>query len=169
MKGRDEELFDALTRARYPELLRFGRVLAGSTEGGADLVQGALERTLRSWSRLQAKHDPEGYIRRIMVNRSLSLRRRSWREQVVESVPDRPDGIPDSDRQVWVLLGELPARQRAVIALRFLDDLSVAEVASILGISEGTVKSQTAKAKAHLRAALSALIEEGVDDGSSGR
>jgi RNA polymerase sigma-70 factor (sigma-E family) len=150
---RDEhrESFDAFVRARLPELLRFGRALTGSSEAAADLVQDALERTLVAWHRLESRDEPEGYVRRIMVNRNISVWRKLRREHVTADVYDR--GLEDRqfDHDLWRALGMLPPRQRAVVVLRYYEDLSEADIARILGCSVGTVKSQASKALAKLR------------------
>jgi RNA polymerase sigma-70 factor (sigma-E family) len=161
---RDEDLesFDAFVRARLPELLRFGRALTGSPDAAADLVQDALERTLLAWGRLESRDEPEGYVRRIMVNRNISVWRKLHREHVTADVYDR--GVEDRmfDHDMWRALGALPPRQRAVIVLRYYEDLSEAEIARTLGCSVGTVKSQASKAIAKLRAAV---VREVSDDG----
>lgn len=148
---RDIDAFDAFVRARLPDLLRFGRALTGSSEAAADLVQDALERTMLAWNRLDSQADPEGYVRRVMVNRNISLWRKFGREHVTEEVYDagREDAHNDSD--LWAALRQLPPRQRAVVALRYYEDMSEAEIARILGCSPGTVKSQASKALAKLR------------------
>ena len=144
--------FDAFVRARLPELLRFGRALTGSDEAAADLVQDALERTLLQWPHLQSREQPEGYVRRVMINRNISIWRRLRHERVTEEVPERGDHDSHRDRELWQAIRELPPRQRAVIALRYYEDLTEAEVAVVMGCSVGTVKSQGAKALAKLRA-----------------
>lgn len=150
------EVFDAFVRERMPELLRFGYVLAGSPDAAADLVQDALERTLAAWPRVKQRDDPEGYVRRTMVNRNVSIWRKQRRERIVEEVPDQPavsdDGLPDEELQS--ALADLPRRQRAVLLLRFAEDLSEQQVANLMGCSVGTVKSQTHKALAKLRTRL---------------
>jgi RNA polymerase sigma-70 factor (sigma-E family) len=147
----EQAAFDAFVRARLPELLRFGRALTGCDEAAADLVQDALERTLLRWPHLQSREQPEGYVRRVMINRNISLWRRSRRERLTDDVPDRGDSDSHRDGELWRAIRELPPRQRAVIALRYYEDLSEAEVAAVLGCSVGTVKSQTAKALTKLR------------------
>ncbi|UYM04538.1 SigE family RNA polymerase sigma factor [Solicola gregarius] len=144
--------FDAFVRARLPDLLRFGRMLTGSDEAAADLVQDALERTIMHWSRVESRDDPEGYVRRVMVNRNISIWRRLRRERITDTLPD--DGYVDRhrDRELWEALLTLPPRQRAVIALRYYEDKTEADVAAILGCSVGTVKSQASKAITKLRA-----------------
>ncbi len=151
MRDEDREAFDAFVRGRLPDLVRFGRALTGSTEAGQDLVQDALERTLLAWNRLESRGDPEGYVRRIMVNRNISIWRKFGREHVTDQVFDQ--GTEDShfDDDLWRALTSLPTKQRAVIALRYYEDMSEADIARTLGCSVGTVKSQASKALAKLR------------------
>jgi RNA polymerase sigma-70 factor (sigma-E family) len=152
VKSREHDGFDAFVRARLPELLRFGRALTGSEEAGADLVQDALERTLLHWRRVESQQDPEGYVRRIMVNRNISLWRKFGRERPTDRVPEQSSmaAEPD-DGATWAAVQQLPPRQRAVIALRYYEDLSEAQIAAVLGCSVGTVKSQSSKAMRTLR------------------
>jgi RNA polymerase sigma-70 factor (sigma-E family) len=154
VRDEDRESFDAFVRARLPELLRFGRALTGSSDSAADLVQDALERTLIAWGRLEARDEPEGYVRRIMVNRNISIWRKLRREHVTADVHD--SGIEDRrfDLDMWRALSALPPRQRAVVVLRYYEDQSEADIARILGCSVGTVKSQASKALAKLRATV---------------
>jgi RNA polymerase sigma-70 factor (sigma-E family) len=156
VRNDDEEAFDAFVRARMPELLRFGHMLTGSPDAAADLVQDALERTLAAWHRVHNRDDPEGYVRRTMVNRNVSIWRRRRREQLVDDVPDQGhhDDPQLPDPALQQALAALPRKQRAVIVLRFAEDLSERRVAEILGCSVGTVKSQTFKALAKLRTRL---------------
>jgi len=151
MREEDREAFDAFVRARLPDLVRFGRSLTGSTEAGQELVQDALERTLLAWNRLDSRDDPEGYVRRIMVNRNISIWRKFGREHVTDEVFDRGSEDAHFDDDLWQALKSLPTKQRAVIALRYYEDMSEAEIARTLGCSVGTVKSQASKALAKLR------------------
>jgi RNA polymerase sigma-70 factor (sigma-E family) len=157
---RGPDAFDAFVRGRYAELLRFGRALTGSTEDGADLLHDALSSTLLAWRRVESQGDPEGYVRRAMVNRNISLWRRRRRERdhlATMQPPASRDDDPTWELSVWAAVRALPARQRTVVALRFYADMPVTEVAAHMGCSEGTVKSQTAKAVAKLRACLGDL------------
>ncbi len=141
----------AFVSARGPDLVRFGRSLTGATESGEDLVQDALERTLAAWYRLDAGGDPEGYVRRIMVNRNISIWRKLGREYVTDQVVDRGTEDRHFDGDLWEALKSLPTKQRAVIVLRYYEDLSEADIARTLGCSVGTVKSQASRALARLR------------------
>ncbi|MBM7520237.1 SigE family RNA polymerase sigma factor [Nocardioides nitrophenolicus] len=149
---RDDAAFDAFVAARLPHLIRLGRALAGDEQRGADLVQDALERALPRWRRLD---DPEAFVRRAMVNRSISVWRKLRRER---PLPERDPGSVTTDRphdhDLYAAVRRLPPRQRAVIALRFYEDLTEAQTADVLGCSVGTVKSQAHRALAVLRAEL---------------
>lgn len=150
----DEErrqAFDEFARARMPELLRFGHALTGSPHAAADLVQDALERTMLAWSRVENQGDPEGYVRRIMVNRNISIWRKFGREHPTDEIFDRGTEDTHLDDDLWRALKSLPTKQRAVIALRYYEDMSEADIARTLGCSVGTVKSQASKALAKLR------------------
>jgi RNA polymerase sigma-70 factor (sigma-E family) len=159
--------FDEYVRGRHGELLRFAHVLCGDRHLAADLVQDALERTGMSWKRLRDQDDPEGYVRRIIVNLYLNRWRRMRRERLVEQVPDQP--VPESDSRwdtrLWRMLAQLPRQQRAVVVLRFYEDLTEAAIADVLGCSVGTVKSNSSRALAKLRVALAPLgAVESVED-----
>ncbi|MBE1611166.1 SigE family RNA polymerase sigma factor [Actinopolymorpha pittospori] len=156
MRSEEEEAFDAFVRGRMPELLRFGHMLTGNADAAADLVQDALERTLAAWPRVRNREDPEGYVRRTMVNRNVSIWRRRRREYLMDDLPDETQHVdpPLPDQELHKALNSLPRRQRAVLVLRFSEDLSERQTAELLGCSVGTVKSQTFKALAKLRAQL---------------
>jgi RNA polymerase sigma-70 factor (sigma-E family) len=147
--------FDDFVRSRHAALLRFAHVLCGDPHLAADLVQDALERTGLAWPRIAAKDDPEGYMRRTIVNRYLGLWRRRQRERVVPEVPEVGyEEAGPRDGALWQLLGTLPRQQRAVLVLRFYEDLSLVEIADVLGCSVGTVKSNSSRALAKLRQAM---------------
>jgi RNA polymerase sigma-70 factor (sigma-E family) len=161
---RDEE-FSAFVRAHRIELLRSASLLtAGDTHLAEDLVQTALARLYVAWPRMRRTTTPTAYAWRIIVNAHIDeTRRPRWRrERSVPELPDRPDAstpatLPsglDGDT-IRAALAALPPRMRAVIVLRHWMDLSVEDTADLLGCTEGTVKSQTAKATARLRALLS--------------
>lgn len=146
--------FDAFVAARWPHLLRVAYLLAGDWAAAEDLLQNALVKAWFAWRRISG--DPEPYVRRIVVNAFLSGRRRRWRAEVpVETLPE-PTGVDPlaghGDRDVlWRALGRLPAKQRAVLVLRYFEDLSEEQIAATLGVRAGTVKSQASKALARLR------------------
>jgi RNA polymerase sigma-70 factor (sigma-E family) len=151
--------FDDFVRARLPHLLRLGRALTGDEHRGADLVQDALERALPKWDRIESD-DPEGYVRRIMVNRNVSVWRAVRRERLTDSAPDRAHHDPERDDALFDALRRLPVRQRTVIALRYLADQTEAQTAALMGCSVGAVKSQTHAAMQHLRELLGPQEDE---------
>jgi RNA polymerase sigma-70 factor (sigma-E family) len=153
MQLREERpAYDEFVLARLPHLLRFGRALTGSEHAAADLVQDALERTLLKWDSIAGNAEP--YVRRAMVNRHVSLWRKWRHEQPTGELTDAGyvDRVADPD--LWAALRKLAPRQRAVLALRYFEDLTEAETAAILGCSIGTVKSQAHDAMARLRSML---------------
>jgi RNA polymerase sigma-70 factor (sigma-E family) len=156
--------FDEYVRARHPALLRFAHVLCGDAHLAADLVQDALERTGLRWRRLLDQEDPEGYVRRVIVNQYLNRLRRLRREHLVADVPDRAgdEHSTGTDDPIRQLLASLPRRQRAVVVLRFYEDMTEAAIAEVLGCSLGTVKSNSSRALAKLRSALAAQTVEGL-------
>lgn len=143
-----------------PALLRFGHVLTGSPQEAEDLVQEALARCLRRWRRATAE-DPVAYARRVMVNIHLTRWRR-WGSRV--RLGDVPEPVADDATlrrtDDWDALRRalerLPARQRTVVVLRYLEDLPDPYIAALLGCSPGTVRSQAARALAALRPLLTA-------------
>jgi len=152
----DTAAFDAFVRARLPALLRFAYALTGDPHTAADLVQDALERTGMRWGKVERQGDPEGYVRRAILNGRVSRWRKHRRETLVDCVPERLTSyeVPGRDEQLWQLLATLPPRQRAVLVLRYYEDMSEVQIAATLGCSPGTVKSQSSKALAKLRVAL---------------
>lgn len=154
--------FEEFVRTRHVELLRFAHVLCGDPYQAGDLVQDALERTGMAWDRLRRQDDPEGYVRRAILNGYLSRRRRLGREHLSDTLPDTGrDDPPPRDDRLWRELAALPRQQRAVIVLRYYLDLSEAQIAAHLGCSTGTVKSTTARAMAKLRQSLAPQALDG--------
>ncbi|GAA3569562.1 SigE family RNA polymerase sigma factor [Nonomuraea rosea] len=145
------EDFDEFVRARGDALLRYGYVLAGNSEDAADLAQEALARLGDAWPRVRKKHDPEGYVRTIMVRLHIKSWRRRHREDLVAAVPERGEFDRYGDAALWAGLQELPRKQRAVLVLRYYEDLPDQEIAEILGVSRGTVRSQASRALDKLR------------------
>ena len=146
--------FDAFVVARSPALLRTAYLLTRDHALAEDLLQTALTRAWFAWDRIDG--DPEPYVRRILVNTYASWWRRKWNgEHATEVLPEgsRDDFASDSSssHDLWEALGRLTRRQRAVVVLRYFEDLTEVEAAKALGVSVGTVKSQTSKAMARLR------------------
>lgn len=148
--------FSEYMKARQPSLLRTAYLLTGDLAGAEDLVQNAFAKLYLSWDKVRDQGSLDGYVRRIVVNEHNSLWRRAWkrRERPSDTVPDTAvlDDYQDGRAaELWRYIEGLPPRQRAVIVLRYYEDLSEAEIAATLGISAGTVKSQASRALATLR------------------
>ena len=161
----DEGDFDAFVVARSPALLRTAYFLTQDEGLAEDLLQTALTKAWFAWRRIDGP--PEAYVRRVLVTTSASWWRRRWtRETPTERLPEqaRADNLegPAGDQDLWEAIGHLPARQRAVVVLRYLEDRTEVETAELLGCSVGTVKSQCAKALAKLRldSALEPITDE---------
>ncbi len=149
--------FREFVELRYAQLLRTAYLLTGSREAAEDLVQTALLTTMRHWSRV---NDPLSYVRRAMANQRISLWRRiGSRELLTNWFPER--GAPDGSQQhadrdaLLTALNRLPVRMRAVVVLRYCEDMSEAATAQALGCSVGTVKSQAAAGLRRLRQLIS--------------
>jgi RNA polymerase sigma-70 factor (sigma-E family) len=156
-----EEEFREFVAARSSALLRTAYLLAGDWATAEDLLQTALTKTYLAWKRLGRIEAVEPYTRRVLVNTATSWWRRRWHgERPTEVLPEQPG--PDRHEEalerdvLWQHVRSLPARQRAVLVLRFYEDLSEAQTAELLEISPGTVKSQTARALSTLRKRLAA-------------
>lgn len=149
--------------ARRGSLLRIAWLLTGEGAGAEDLVQTALLRCWPRWSRVRRMADIDAYVHKIMSNAYVSGRRRHWRCEVPTAVVPEPPTvkpIDDDGAELLAALGRLPRGQRAVVVLRFAEDLSERQTAALLGCSVGTVKSQTARALAALRADASLSTED---------
>ncbi|ANS78531.1 putative RNA polymerase ECF-subfamily sigma factor [Serinicoccus hydrothermalis] len=167
---REPDGFREFVTDRSPALLRTAWMLTGDAHRAEDLLQTALTRTWPHWSRIREQH-PEAYVRKVMVRTNASWWSRRWRgERPTEDLTaaaarsgdasstraeaaDPQQGIPERIDLARALRA-LPVRQRQCVVLRHFDDLSVAETARLMGCSEGTVKSQTAKGLASLRTAI---------------
>ncbi|BCL15504.1 hypothetical protein GCM10017556_32430 [Micromonospora sagamiensis] len=167
-----EEEFREFVAARSGALLRTAYLLAGDWATAEDLLQTALTKTYLAWKRNGGIDAVEPYARRVLVNTSTSWWRRRWHgERPTEVLPERPatDEIEQQlDRDaLWRHLRALPARQRAVLVLRYYEDLSEAQTAALLNISVGTVKSQTSRALNTLRRRLGSEDALGLSAGAS--
>lgn len=158
MDEASEREFSQFVHARGAALLRVAYALTGEQHAAEDLLQTALAKTMLRWSKING--DAEPYVRRVLYHEHISWWRRRWRraESTVADLPEPAmSGHPDiaaetGDRlHVRAALAGLPPRQRAVLVLRYLEDLSVGQVAELLGCSEGTVASQTHRALVTLR------------------
>jgi RNA polymerase sigma-70 factor (sigma-E family) len=149
--------FEDFVAGRLPALLRYATLVAGNRHDASDLVQSALEKTGVRWRTVTTNGSPEAYVRRAILNAHISRWRRRRREVLVQDTPEvawAPPAAAWEHGELWAALQQLPPRQRAVVVLRYYEDLSEREIALALGIAPGTVKSQASKALDALRATL---------------
>jgi len=150
-----EASFEEYVVARSAALLRTAYLLTGNRADAEDLLQTALAKTYLAWDRIRDREAVDGYVRRTLVNTQTSFWRRKRPEALYDEPPERPgrDAHADADLHdaLWTALSRLGRKQRAIVVLRYYEDLSEAETAALLGISVGTVKSTTSRALAVLR------------------
>ena len=161
MLAKDEDDFTDFVAASSARLLRTAYLVTGDPQQAQDLLQIALERTYRRWGRVRRSQLPEAYVRRMIVNAATDAWRAARGRQTVvldeTHAPPRPDAaVSDliTRQALFACVRELPVGQRAVLVLRYFDDLTEAETARVLGCSVGTIKSQHARAIARLRQLL---------------
>ncbi|WP_240649314.1 SigE family RNA polymerase sigma factor [Streptomyces sp. Z26] len=151
--------FTSYVRTRGPVLLRTARSLTANPCDAEDLLQTALAKTYMAWERIEDHRALDGYVRRALVNtRTSQWRKRRIDEFAVEELPE-PEPLPGPDPAeqqavrdaMWRAVLKLPARQRAMVVLRYYEDLSEVQTAEVLGVSVGTVKSAVSRALAKLR------------------
>ncbi|MCB0906022.1 MAG: SigE family RNA polymerase sigma factor [Nocardioidaceae bacterium] len=154
----ERDSFEEYVAGRYAALVRSAYLLVGNRADAEDLVQMTLAKVVPVWQRIE--EDPERYVRTVLVRESVNRwRRRRWREVSVAELPqpatgEAVDAVVGDRATLREALDRLSPRQRAVVVLRFYEDLPVAEVAQLMRCSEGTVKSQTHDAMARLRHVL---------------
>lgn len=169
MRQPDEESFRRFAVEHAVRLRRSAYLFCGDWHLAEDLMQTTLIKIYRHWTRVQKDESLANYSRTVLLRTWLDEKRRPFRrsEQSEAAVPERLDdarGPADSPDRLWARelvhkgLLRLPPRQRAVLVLRYFDDLSVAEAAEVMGCSAGTVKSQTARGLDALRASVSQLV-----------
>lgn len=160
MARRDAGEFNSFVLGSQPGLRRTAYLMCGDWQLASDHVQEALIRVYRHWPRLRGEAEARSYARKAVVSVVIDAkRRRSSSEVPVHDVRDAPGAADEAERSadrdlLTRCLAQVPARQRACLVLRYYDDLSVSEVAGVLGVSEGTVKSQTARGLETLQAAF---------------
>ena len=152
--------FASYVRARQPVLLRTARSLTANPSDAEDLLQTALTKTYVAWERIEDHRALDGYVRRALLNtRTSQWRKRRVDEFVCEELPE-PESVPGgndpAEQQalhdaMWRAIMKLPARQRAMVVLRYYEDLSEVQTAEVLGVSVGTVKSAVSRALGKLR------------------
>lgn len=151
-----EDSFRQYVAARLPSLSRVARLLVGDVHLAEDLVQTALAKAARHWERIVSRGDPDPYVRRILYTEHVSWWRRRRVREVLDTELDQEPVAAAVDVPLRVTLeralARLTPKQRAVLVLRFYEDLTEAQTAELLEVSVGTVKSQTRHALARLRA-----------------
>jgi RNA polymerase sigma-70 factor (sigma-E family) len=159
-----EDDFTEFVRASSARLFRTAYAVCGDYQLAEDALQAAYATAYSRWRRVSSAANPEAYVQRMVLNQILSWRRRlaSRRETPSAHPPETgqlasPETVLADVDEVWRALATLPPRQRAVVVLRYVEDLSVADTATALGVREGTVKSQAAAAVSRLRGRLGPL------------
>jgi RNA polymerase sigma-70 factor (sigma-E family) len=158
--AKDEDAFEAFVAARSGDLLRTAVLLTRDRGHAEDLLQTALVKAYRRWNRIDG--DPYPYVRRVLVTSAASWRRLRTTQEIVSLPdhewvsPDATEDVPDRERMADAL-ATLPPRMRAVLVLRYTEDLSEAATAELLGCSVNTVRSQTVRGLARLRTLLGAV------------
>jgi RNA polymerase sigma-70 factor (sigma-E family) len=154
--------FEEFVASRGRDLWRTAWLLTGDSHKAEDLVQTTLAKCWSRWSSISREGSPEAYVRRAMLNTYTDWWRRKWNGErpahVLPEPPARYNGSVDERHDTLAALASLPRGQRAVLVLRYYEDLTEAQTAEVLGISVGTVKSQTSRALSALRS--SPILQE---------
>ncbi len=154
--------YEEFADSRLSALLRYAVMLTGDPYTAEDLVQDTMVRVQLNWKRVSHSDSPDRYVRRMLTNQFIDLRRGSWwRRVLLRAEADPAVAVPtdhahdsaERDR-VWGMLGRLPKRQRAALVLRFYEDMSDQEITDVLGCAVGTVRSSVSRALATLRTEL---------------
>jgi RNA polymerase sigma-70 factor (sigma-E family) len=164
--------FDQFVAAHVDDLLRTAYLIVWDEGEAEDLVQECLLKVARRWPRIRRMEQPRAYARRILVNlaRDGALHQAQRRRELEPETPQSPiatDPLPALEARAELLqaLGQLQERQRAVLVLRYFNDLTEAQVAEVLGCSPGTVKSSASRGLARLREALQPVpLHEGASN-----
>jgi RNA polymerase sigma-70 factor (ECF subfamily) len=143
--------------------------LTGSVADSDDLVQEAFSTAYRRWSEVSRLDNPSAWVRKVIVNKAMSRGRRLRRElfavtRLRNRPPSESPSVDAADAELWKFVGELPRQQAAAIALHYIEDLPIDEIAAILGCSAGAVKTHLSRGRHTLAAKLNARPEEGSDD-----
>jgi len=161
MRAEDEAEFKGYAAARMRDLRRTAFLLCGDWHHADDVAQAVLTKLYLNWEKVQRRDRLDAYVRTMLVRATFDRRRRmSWRRETSAADPPETVDLGDGGGSVedrlllFDALAKMPARQRAVIVLRFWEDLDVGQTAQLLGCTEGTVKSQSARGLAKLRELL---------------
>lgn len=153
-----ETTFQSVFMAEYASMVALGAAVSGNRSHAEDIAQEAMLRLHRNWPKVQAYGKPGAWLRRITINLALSQKRRLTAEakalvRVGTPRPELPPPLSD-DGEIWGLVSALSKKQRAVVALHYLEDLSFEDIAEILGISASTVRVHLYRAKQSLHGSL---------------
>ena len=150
--------FDDFFRAEYPRLVPMLHAVVGDRSWAEDLAQEALAAAQRAWPKIAGYDRPGAWVRRVALNRASNVRRSRGREAVALRRLGPPATLPAAspgDERLWELVRELPEQQRFAVALYYVEDRSLADIAAVLRCSEGSVKTHLARARATLARRLS--------------
>ena len=158
MSDNDEE-FVRFVETAGGSLQRLAYLVCGDWHLADDVVQDAFYKLYLCWRRVDRGGNPLGYARRVVVNAAIDVSRRPWRREIPSEPGDDADGhdptaVVGAREELFVVLGDLPPRQRACVVLRYYEDLSIEQTAELLGCTEGTVKSNCARGLDALRRAM---------------
>ncbi len=149
--------FEAFFHKEYPMMVALAAAVSGSRSGAEDIAQEAMTRAYRHWGKVKTYDKPGAWLRRVTINLAISARSRAGREVKLMfrlvSLPSLVESPPIHD-DVWEAVRQLPKNQRAVVALYYLEDMSVAEIAEILGCAESTARVHLHRGRASLSKAL---------------
>jgi RNA polymerase sigma-70 factor (ECF subfamily) len=160
------ETFDTFYRREYVRMVAIARALLRSGTAAEDLAQESFVAAHRHWERISRFDDPAAWVRRVLINRATSLRRRhgaEWRALSRLGGRAREDTLPElspSGIEVWEAVRRLPRRQAQAIVLHYVDQLTVEEIGEVMGCTSGAVKTHLFRARARLSESLSAWNEE---------
>lgn len=160
--------YEALYRREFGAVVALGYVLSGSRAAAEELAQDSFLAAHRHWDTISLYDDPAAWVRRVCVNRSTSLiRRRASEAKALARLAGRrvlPDELPADAAAFWGRVRRLPKRQAQVVALHYLDDMSVADIAAVLECAEGTVKAHLHRARKTLATDLQCELNDGEED-----
>jgi RNA polymerase sigma-70 factor (sigma-E family) len=165
-----DDQYVAYVAQSWSRLFRTAYALTGDYREAEDLLQTALLKIYAAWHRVDTADAPDAYVRRILVNQVISWRRRPRHHaEIVSDAPpeqavESHEAVVAESAAMWEALRQLPPRQRAVVVLRFYEDLSERDIADLMKVSPGTVKSQCSAALTKLRSALSTDVVDSTGD-----
>ena len=168
MHDRTAQAFDEFFRHSHGAVVGLALAMVGDVESARDLAQEAMLRALRDWRRVSRLERPDMWVRRVTVNLAIDSRRRRVRE--IREIQRRSSAeqlvtvdVAAEHSTVWQAVRALPDRQRAAVVLRYVDDLSVPEIALVLDVAEGTIKATLSQARASLARRLTEATEVDAD------